>query len=89
MRKNGCHVSVSLSCNARFVSSVLSMRASRKKHALCIISAFKTTHRFLYFVVGSRVVNSLCSRGFKCSGPSIAIERVIWAALKKGCRPLR
>ena len=26
--------------------------------------------------------------GFKCSGPSIAIERMIWAALKKGCRPL-
>jgi len=29
-----------------------------------------------------------CSSGFKCSGPSIAIEKVIWAATKKACRPL-
>ena len=27
--------------------------------------------------------NSFCSSGFKCSGPSRAIEKVIWAAIKK------
>ena len=35
------------------------------------------------------VIYPFCSRSFKCSGLSIAIERVIWAALKKGRRPLR
>ena len=35
------------------------------------------------------IIYSFCDRSFKCSGPSIAIERVIWAALKKGRRPLR
>ena len=27
--------------------------------------------------------NSFCSSGFKCSGPSKPIEKVIWAAIKK------
>ena len=27
--------------------------------------------------------DSFCSSGFKCSGPSRAIEKVIWAAIKK------
>jgi len=30
-----------------------------------------------------RFVHSFCSSGFQCSGPSIAIEKVIWAAKKK------
>jgi len=29
-----------------------------------------------------------CSSGFKCSGLSIAIEKVIWAVIKKVCRLL-
>jgi len=29
-----------------------------------------------------------CSSGFKCSGPSTAIEKVIWAAIKKVYRRL-
>ena len=32
--------------------------------------------------------NWFCNRGFKCIGPSKAIARMIWAAMKKGCRPL-
>ena len=50
MHKNGCRVSVYLSRNARFVCSVLSMRASRKKkhvekkaHALHFHVFFKKT----------------------------------------------
>ena len=41
------------------------------------------------FVVSSRVVQLYLfgSRGFKCSESSIAIARVIWTALEKGCRP--
>jgi len=28
-------------------------------------------------------MQTFCSSGFKCSGPSIALEKVIWAAIKK------
>jgi len=33
-------------------------------------------------------MQTFCSGGFKYSGSSIAIEKVIWAAIKKVCRPL-
>ena len=55
MHKNGCRVSVYLSCNARFVSPVLSMRASGKKARAMHFLCFKNDS-FLHFVVCSRVV---------------------------------
>ena len=42
MLKNGCRGFVSLSWNVRFVSSVLSMRASRKKSTRCAFSLQRT-----------------------------------------------
>jgi len=32
--------------------------------------------------------HSFGSSGFKCSGPSIAVEKMIWGAMKEVCRPL-
>ena len=54
-------------------------RCERVKKARALHSA----PFFFIFVVCSRVVYLFCSRGFKCSGPLIVIETVIWAALKK------
>ena len=47
-------------------------------YPLCLLKRYFLTNDYY----------SPISSGFNCSGPSIATERVFWAALKKSCRPL-
>ena len=72
-----------MQCSLCFFYFINASEWVEKKHVLCIFSAFKTTHHVFCFAV-VLYIYLFCSRGLKCSGPSIAIEKVIWDALKKG-----